>query len=160
MCLQAPASTQIFLPTRSCPTHHCTTASTLYKSRHVRICTRATPSPFFFFNDPAPTEIYTLSLPAALPISKKLHAEAHCSRSCTERPVPPQNTGSSGWSTPCSAAKKLGISFTPFDFLRRCSTARRSGPTKCGGAEQPNHPAGRREDKSGGDPGPPGGRAG
>ena len=24
---------------------------------------------FFFFNDPAPTEIYPLSLPAALPIS-------------------------------------------------------------------------------------------
>src|SRR5260221_9609081 len=25
---------------------------------------------FFFFNDPAPTEIYTLSLPAALPIPR------------------------------------------------------------------------------------------
>src|SRR6267143_514608 len=45
----------------------------------------------------------------------------------------PQNTGSSGWSTACMAAKKLGISLTPLDFLRRCSTASRSGPTKCGG---------------------------
>src|SRR5258708_39385915 len=29
---------------------------------------------FFFFNDPAPTEIYTLSLPDALPISDELRA--------------------------------------------------------------------------------------
>src|SRR2546427_2116474 len=27
---------------------------------------------FFFFNDPAPTEIYTLSLPAALPICDEI----------------------------------------------------------------------------------------
>src|SRR2546430_17686462 len=40
---------------------------------HVTICyshvTRSTYSPFFFFNDTATTEIYTLSLHDALPIS-------------------------------------------------------------------------------------------
>src|SRR5207302_398813 len=35
--------------------------------------------------------------------------------------------------SPCIAAKKFGTSFTPFDFLRRCKTASRSGPTKWGG---------------------------
>src|SRR5690349_25041499 len=31
-------------------------------------------APFFFFNDTAPTEIYTLSLHDALPISRRAHA--------------------------------------------------------------------------------------
>src|SRR5206468_10050400 len=38
------------------------------------VCARTSPivsHPFFFFNDPAPTEIYTLSLHDALPISRQ-----------------------------------------------------------------------------------------
>src|SRR5690349_23780203 len=34
--------------------------------------------PLFFFNDPATTEIYTLSLHDALPISPRLHSQGHC----------------------------------------------------------------------------------
>src|SRR5690349_22761746 len=34
-------------------------------------------SAFFFFNDPAPTEIYTLSLHDALPISHRRGADVH-----------------------------------------------------------------------------------
>src|SRR3712207_7638793 len=49
---------------------------------------------FFFFNDPATTEIYTLPLPAALPISRRTPSRAHprrrvCrsgERSCPRRP--------------------------------------------------------------------------
>src|SRR5690606_41878239 len=55
---------------------------TVYRPRHT-LCTRCTPPPlplstccpsffvFFFFNDPATPEIYTLSLHDALPISAR-----------------------------------------------------------------------------------------
>src|SRR5260221_14637704 len=43
------------------------------------------PLPFFFFNDTATTEIYTLSLHDALPISK--------SQRPSSKPVPPESQG-------------------------------------------------------------------
>src|SRR5699024_11475330 len=44
--------------------------------------------PFFFFNDTAPTEIYTLSLHDALPISCAPHAPPLPDRDRGQRPVP------------------------------------------------------------------------
>src|ERR1041385_9407900 len=43
---------------------------------------------FFFFNDPAPTEIYTLSLHDALPISCRGRGAAYTSPPCPPFPPP------------------------------------------------------------------------
>src|SRR5437868_14028876 len=50
-------------------------------------CNLLSPSlpPFFFFNAPATTEIYTLSLHDALPISSQ--AAPHTSRTCLQHPA-------------------------------------------------------------------------
>src|SRR3989304_9102881 len=48
---------------------------------HVPVCF----SLFFFFNDTATTEIYTLSLHDALPISQASRVPGCCSRSCSAR---------------------------------------------------------------------------
>src|SRR5215203_2460677 len=48
----------------------------LYTRRVLRRCRRRVPR-FFFFNDTATTEIYTLSLHDALPISSILHRRTH-----------------------------------------------------------------------------------
>src|SRR3954449_12485298 len=54
------------------PSHHAAGTGKPPQSRRLpstRLSTRScSPSSFFFFNDPAPPEIYPLSLPAALPI--------------------------------------------------------------------------------------------
>src|SRR2546422_7595910 len=44
---------------------------------------------FFFFNDTATTEIYTLSLHDALPISSSSHRPRRAGRALQRRPVPP-----------------------------------------------------------------------
>src|SRR6266513_6269799 len=46
------------------------------------------PDFFFFFNDPATTEIYTLSLHDALPISMEIHGAPHRSRTAPARASP------------------------------------------------------------------------
>ena len=66
-------------------------------------------------------------------IATKLHPDAHCSRSCSVRCSPPQNTGSIGMSHAASAAKMSGRSWIVVSPLRQCSTRSRSGPMKCGG---------------------------
>src|SRR5712675_3052036 len=50
----------------------------------------------FFFNDTATTEIYTLSLHDALPISRRFPARAACRRICSSRswPAPRSTRGS------------------------------------------------------------------
>src|SRR5437899_12044544 len=52
-------------------------AATLYLPLDVAAASRFRPPSFFFFNDSAPTEIYTLSLHDALPIYIRLVQETH-----------------------------------------------------------------------------------
>src|SRR2546430_9770481 len=55
---------------------------------------------FFFFNDTATTEIYTLSLHDALPIWVALRcapAPSHCSRSACPPPAPGGSQGRESW---------------------------------------------------------------
>src|SRR3712207_7048103 len=68
---------------------------------------------FFFFNDTATTEIYTLSLHDALPISSAATTPRRSSSATSHRPGPTGRTrSSSGWTcatarrcAPCSSAR-------------------------------------------------------
>src|SRR2546430_10076698 len=60
---------------------------------------------FFFFNDTATTEIYTLSLHDALPISP-----ARSRPSCCRAPAPPPRPGQAGPLRSCSCAGWSGRS--------------------------------------------------
>src|SRR5207253_11500781 len=69
---------------------------------------------FFFFNDPATTEIYTLSLHDALPISyRPKRDEAAASRSCDK----------------CPPTKRLTRTAAPDPGPRRCLRRPRCLPT-------------------------------
>src|SRR5256885_17229059 len=51
---------------------------------------------FFFFNDTATTEIYTLSLHDALPICRARAARAHGRSACSRRAAPPASRRAPG----------------------------------------------------------------
>src|SRR5207248_11353733 len=72
------------LPARA----HCT----LPHARSLRV----TPSSFFSFNDPAPTEIYTLSLHDALPISRARTSCCRCGSPGGARRAPTARSPPSG----------------------------------------------------------------
>src|SRR3712207_9268950 len=102
---------------------------------------------FFFFNDTATTEIYTLSLHDALPISPASHAS--CSAGSSHAPVAridnprgpvrritPRITSSQEWKTvaaygPCTSSKKVE-SAQPVPSSSVTNTTRR--PDRIGGA--------------------------
>src|SRR6266446_10982928 len=64
--------------------------------------------PFFFFNDTATTEIYTLSLHDALPISRfRTRARSRCVSSCTGRPFNRSEEHTSELQSPCNLVCRL-----------------------------------------------------
>src|SRR2546422_10917915 len=64
---------------------------------------------FFFFNDTATTEIYTLSLHDALPISRRRPIPRACGRGGSRAGAPPESPGSPG-SRPGPWALAPGVS--------------------------------------------------
>src|SRR5206468_10611018 len=82
------------------------TPHTLLLSFHVHL---THPFPSFFFNAPAPTEIYTLSLHDALPISRPLRSAGR-SRPCASAPrrctaAGPRSRSASRWGWRCSSSR-------------------------------------------------------
>src|SRR6266566_6353437 len=77
----------------------------------------------FFFNDTATTEIYTLSLHDALPISVSLAPKwkrTPCSR-CRSAKTPP----SSGPRTPCSGVGAVSMTVTSAPYVRAAAATSR-----------------------------------
>src|SRR3954464_7925609 len=71
-CLTPASASQRSARTLRIGTQHTSIACRHSSARHASCCFCQAISPFFFFNDTATTEIYTLSLHDALPISQIL----------------------------------------------------------------------------------------
>src|SRR5436309_8094915 len=71
---------------------------------------------FFFFNDPAPTEIYTLSLHDALPIFVWFHSPSICARSA----APSIRTFLTRWSGLDRKSTRLNSSHVKISYAVFC----------------------------------------
>src|SRR5438045_9314280 len=91
---------------------------------YLLLCIMYTSSPFFFFNDTATTEIYTLSLHDALPISGSSCPKVKCCSPTCPTPTRSAYDDRSAWSDRKSTrlnSSHLGISYAVFCLKKKKS---------------------------------------